>query len=376
MSGSISLGKIFGIPIQVHYSWTFIFIIIALSLATAYLPVNFPGWSTGVYWAIGLLGSALLFASVLVHELSHSIVAIHRGHKVRSITLFLLGGVSQIEEEAARPKEEFLIAVVGPITSFLLSAFFWGLYFGLSSVNSQIEALTLYLGTVNLFLGAFNLIPAFPLDGGRVLRSIIWSISGSQTRGNTVATNMGVAIGIAFIILGILLSIYTRSISGLWLSIIGWFLQSAASASKQQYAVRSTLSGKRVLDAMRHDFPKVLPGITAQQLVDEHMLKEYETAYVVMLGDSFQGLVTVSDFDKIPARERPHTWVTAIMTRKSEVDAVTPTDSLEEALKKMAARGVDQLVVLDGDRVVGLLTRTGVSRVLEIAGAFPDAGDR
>ena len=376
MSGSISLGKIFGIPIKVHYSWTFIFIIISLSLATAYLPVNFPGWSTGTYWAIGLLGSLLLFASVLVHELSHSIVAIQRGHKVRSITLFLLGGVSQIEEEAARPKEEFLIAIVGPITSFLLSAIFWGLYFVVSPINSQIEALTLYLGTVNLFLGAFNLIPAFPLDGGRVLRSIIWSISGSETRGNKVATNMGVAIGIAFIVLGILLSIYTRSITGLWLSIIGWFLQSAASASKQQYAVRSTLSGKLVLDAMRHDFPTVLPGITAQQLVDEHMLKEYETAYVVMLGDSFQGLVTISDFDKIPARERSHTWVTAIMTRKSEVEAVTPTDSLEEALKKMAAGGVEQLIVMEGDLVVGLLTRAGVSRVLEIAGAFPDAGDR
>ena len=232
MSGSISLGKIFGIPIKVHYSWTFIFIIISLSLATAYLPVNFPGWSTGTYWAIGLLGSLLLFASVLVHELSHSIVAIQRGHKVRSITLFLLGGVSQIEEEAARPKEEFMIAIVGPLTSFLLSAIFWGLYFVVSPIHSQIEALTLYLGTVNLFLGAFNLIPAFPLDGGRVLRSIIWSISGSETRGNKVATNMGVAIGIAFIVLGILLSIYTRSITGLWLSIIGWFLQSAASASK------------------------------------------------------------------------------------------------------------------------------------------------
>ena len=191
MAGSLQIGRIFGIGIRLHFSWIFIFFLIAWSLASSYLPESFPGWSRGTYWGIAILGSLFAFVSVLLHELSHSLVAISRGYKVRSITFFLLGGVSEIEEEAARPGEEFWIAVVGPLSSLILAGIFWALFvFVGSGGNEQVRALAMFLGTINLVVGVFNLIPGFPLDGGRVLRSIVWRSTGSLERATRVAAGV------------------------------------------------------------------------------------------------------------------------------------------------------------------------------------------
>ncbi len=368
MGGAFQIGRLFGISIRLHFSWVFIFGLVTWSLARSFLPDAFPGWSLQAYWGIGLLGSALLFVSVLVHELSHSLVAKHRGRKVRAITLFLLGGVSEIEEEAAKPAEEFWIAVVGPVSSLLLSGIFWAAFIALGpDGNEQARALTLYLGTINLVLGVFNLIPGFPMDGGRVLRAAVWNATGSLWRATRVASNVGILVGWAFIGVGVFVAFSSDFVGGLWLGFIGWFIQSAAGAARQRHTVQASLSGRSVRDAMTTEYTEIVPGTSVQELIEDHIGKRFERAFVVKLGDTFYGLVTVSDVGKVPAGRRARTPVTMVMTRRDSVITVESGDSLEEALRKMAQARVHQLVVVENDEVVGLATRAGMLKVLEIA---------
>jgi Zn-dependent protease/CBS domain-containing protein len=374
MAGTFQLGRLFGIDIRFHFSWIFIFVLVAWSLAGSFLPMNYPGWSTSTYWIVGILGSILLFASVLVHELSHSLVALSRGYKVRGITLFFLGGVSEIEEEAVKASEEFWIAVVGPLTSFVLAAIFWVLLQVNPGGSLQAEALFQYLAFINVALGVFNLIPAFPLDGGRVLKAAVWQTTGSLPKANAVASTIGSLLGFAMIGTGIVLAFITGNfISGLWLVFIGWFIQSAASSSRQQYAVQTALTGRVARDAMQQEIlPTVEPGITVQALLDEHISKEFQRAYIVSLGDTFQGLVSISDIRKVPPEERASKYVTEIMTRASDVITVRPDDPLESALQKLTANDINQLVVLENGKPAGLITRRDILVVLEISELLPD----
>jgi Zn-dependent protease/CBS domain-containing protein len=353
MSGTFQLGHLFGIDIRFHFSWIFIFVLIAWSLAGAFLPQNYPGWSTTTYWIVGVIGSVLLFASVLVHELSHSLVAVSRGYKVSGITLFFLGGVSEIEEEAAKASEEFWIAVVGPLTSLVLAAIFWVLL----QVNP----------------GVFNLIPAFPLDGGRVLKAAVWQATGNLSRANAVAASIGSLFGFTMIGIGIVVAFVTRNFfSGLWLVFIGWFIQSAASSSRQQYAMHTALTGRLARDAMQQEIPTVEPGITVQTLLDEYISKEFQRAYIVSLGDSFQGLVSISDVKKVPPEERANKYVTEIMTRAAEVVSVRPDAPLEEALQKLTSNDINQLLVIESGKPVGIITRRDILVVLEISELLPE----
>src|SRR5919106_1326610 len=282
MSGTFQLGRLFGIDIKFHFTWIFIFLLVAWSLAGAYLPANYPGWSTSTYWTVGIIGSTLLFASVLVHELSHSLVAISRGYKVSGITLFFLGGVSEIAEEATKASEEFWIAVVGPASSIILAAVFWVLLRVISGINSQVEALLQYLAFINLALALFNLIPAFPMDGGRVLKDIVWQTTGSLPKANTVATTVGSLLGYGLIGVGIIIAFSTGNfLSGLWLVFIGWFIQSAASSTRHQYRVQTALSGLTVRDGMQGEVPTVEPGVTVQELLEQYVTKEFQRVYLV-----------------------------------------------------------------------------------------------
>ena len=371
MSGSFRLVRLFGIDIRLHFSWVFIFLLVAWSLAGSYLPANYRGWSVNTYWVVGIIASVLLFACVLIHELSHSLLAMSRGYKVRGITLFFLGGVSEIEEEAAQAGEEFWIALVGPLASLALGIIFWGLLVIVAGNNSPLEAIFQYLAFINVALAIFNLIPAFPLDGGRVLKSIVWKITGSVSKANTFASITGSVLGFGIIGLGVFLAFTTRNfISGLWLVFIGWFIQSAASSSRQQQTVHTDLAGRRVADAMQVNRPTVEPGATVQQLLDQFIAKEFQRAYLVTLGDSFQGLVTVSDVLKVAPDDRVNRYVTEIMTRAAEVVTVGPDAPLEEALQLLASRDLNQLVVIANGVPVGLLARRDIVRVLEISRVF------
>lgn len=370
VSGTFGLGRLFGVRIQVHFSWVFIFALIAWSLASSWLPGRYE-WSTTQYWVVGIIGSALLFICVLIHELSHSLEAIRRGLRVESITLFFLGGFSQIDGESRSASEEFWVSVVGPIASLGLACFFGLLYLNLSGSASPIAALTQYLMFVNLLIGLFNLIPAFPLDGGRVLRSLVWKATQSQERATRVASLTGSALGFGLIAVGVV-AIFTNSlITGIWLMFIGWFIQSTASSVRQGGSERLVVSGRTVGDAMDSHLRIVPPGISIRRLVDEYIVAEMRRAYLVMLGDTFYGLITVSDVRRVPTEEWGTKWVSEVMTKSEDTITLAPEDPLEQGLKLLADRNIQQAVVMEGDRPVGLLTRAGVLRVMEISQLSP-----
>lgn len=366
MQGTLQIGRLFGISVRVHFSWAFIFVLLVLSLTLAYLPNAYPGWPAFQYWAIGVLASALLFACVLVHELSHSLEAIRRGRTVNSITLFFLGGVSHVEGESRDAGEEFWVSVVGPATSLALAGLFALLSLGING-NSAINALTQYLIYVNLMIGIFNLMPAFPLDGGRVLKALVWRSSGSENRGARVANRTGSVIGYGLIVVGIVLLFSDTLYTGIWLMIIGWFIQSAASSERRDRDARITLSGRLVRDAMRQDMPTIEPGTSIRALLDRHIATDFERAYGVVLGDTFLGLITVNDVKSVPLDAREVTWVSQAMTPESEVVTIHPDAPLEDGLGMLARRGFHQLVVMENGRPIGLLTRAGVVRVMEVS---------
>ena len=370
VSGTFGLGRIFGVRVQVHFSWVFIFALIAWSLASSWLPSRYE-WSTTQYWTVGIIGSVLLFVCVLIHELSHSLEAIRRGLRVKSITLFFLGGFSQIDGESRSASEEFWVSVVGPIASLGLAGFFGLLYLNLSGSSSPIAALTQYLMFVNLLVGLFNLIPAFPLDGGRVLRALVWKATKSQERATRVASLTGSALGFGLIGVGVV-AIFTNSlITGIWLMFIGWFIQSTASSVRQSGTERLVVSGRTVGDAMDRHLRVVPPGVSVQRLVDDYIVAQMERAYLVMLGDTFYGLITVTDVKRVPVAEWQGKWVSEAMTRAEDAITLSPDDPLEEGLKLLADRNIQQAIVMESERPVGVLTRAGVLRVMEISQIAP-----
>ena len=371
MSGTFGLGRLFGVRIQVHFSWVFIFALIAWSLASSWLPSRYVGWSPTQYWTVGIIGSALLFVCVLIHELSHSLEAIRRGLRVNSITLFFLGGFSQIDGESRSASEEFWVSVVGPVASLGLACLFGLMYLNLRTSASPIAALTQYLMFVNLLVGVFNLIPAFPLDGGRVLRSLVWKATRSQERATRVASLTGSILGFGLIGVGVV-AIFTNSlITGIWLMFIGWFIQSTASSVRQGSSERVFVSGRTVGDAMDEQFRVVQPGVSIRRLVDEYMVAKMERAYLVMLGDTFYGLITVTDVRRVPIAEWPRRWVSEAMTKAEDAITLAPEDPLEEGLKILADKNIQQAVVMKCDSPVGVLTRAGVLRVMEVSQLAP-----
>lgn len=371
MSGTLQIGRLFGISLRIHFSWVFIFGLVAGTLALSYLPTAYSGWSTPLYWITGVIASALLFACVLAHELSHSLEAMRRGRKVTSITLFFLGGVSQIEEESRSAGEEFWVSVVGPLASLVLSGIFLLLFLNFRGGNSPITALTQYLAIVNLAIGIFNLMPAFPLDGGRVLKAVVWKISGSEGRGAVISSMAGTIIGFALVALGIFFLFSASRYTGIWLVIIGWFIQSGASEARKHQDTKTTLSGRIVRDAMRNGMPVIEPGTSIQELLERHFAADFERAYVVVLGDTFQGLITVTDVKRVPPEARTFTWVSQAMTPASKVVTIHPDAPLEDGLGILTRMGFRQLVVIEDDRPVGLLTKAGVVRVMEVVDILP-----
>ncbi len=371
MSGTFSVGRLFGVNIRVHFSWVFIFALIAWSLASSWLPGRYPGWSGGQYWVVGIVGSAMLFVCVLIHEMSHSLEAIRRGLSVRSITLFFLGGFSQIDGESRTASEEFWVSVVGPIASLALASIFGLLYLNFRSSPGQIAALLQYLMIVNFVVGVFNLIPAFPLDGGRVLRALVWRATRSEQRATRVTSLTGSVLGFGLIAVGIFFVFTNDLITGIWLVFIGWFIQSTASSARQSSAERRIATGRTVREAMDEGFHAVTPGTSVQSLLEDHAAKDFQRAYLVMLGDTLHGIVTLTDAGRAPVSQRSEKWVSEVMTRAPDLVTLSPEDPLEEGLRLLAQRNIRQLVVMESEKPVGMLTRAGVVRVMEVAQLLP-----
>ena len=368
MQGSLRLGRIRGIEIALHPSLLLAFFLIAWTLAGTWLPQLLPRRPAGFYWTLGLIGALGLFVSVLLHEFGHALTAQARGIRVPSITLFIFGGVANIAMEPRTPRDEFWITIFGPLTSFALAGVGAAVWYATRGTLRPVAALGIVLGFINLQLAVFNLIPGFPLDGGRILRSIIWGITGNLLRATRIATIIGQLVGYGFIVLGVYRILVQQDFaSGLWVAFIGWFLQNAAEATYRQMVAEQVFRGVRVGQLMTPSPVAVEPGTTIARLVEEYILGRRLRCAPVVLGDRLLGIITIGDVQKVPRENWPATYVSEAMTRADNLQLVRDTDELTTALALLGAGEFDQLPVVDASgRLVGLLTRADVIRYLQL----------
>src|SRR2546428_8093622 len=366
MPGSFRIGKIAGIDIDINVSWIIILVLLTVSLATGWFPQLYPGWSTATYWVTSFIASLLLFVSVLLHELAHSFGASRRGLPVKSITLFIFGGVSNIEREPTSPGVEFQMAVVGPLTSLLIGVVCFLLQLPLRGSNSPLEGILFYLAVTNVLLGVFNLIPGFPLDGGRVLHSIVCRLTGNMRQATRVASLTGQFIAYPFILLGVWIFFAGSILDGLWLGFIGWFLLSAAQSTNAQVMLTSVLRGVTVGEVMNPKPTTVPANISLQQLVDAYFLPGGLRYALVMQADHLVGLMTLSDIRHIPREKWGQVPVSNAMIPLSRLHVATPQQSLSDVLPLMAGRDVNQFPVVENGALVGILSRDAIVHYLEI----------
>jgi Zn-dependent protease/CBS domain-containing protein len=372
MPGSLRLGNIAGINIYAHLSWLIILVLLTWSLANDWFAQLFPGWSTATYWIVAFVSTLLLFVCVLAHELAHALIAQRSGLTVKHITLFIFGGVAHIEEEMQRPGVEFRVALAGPIASFLLATLAFLLAWPLRGSNAAAEAVLDYLAVTNFLLWAFNLIPGFPLDGGRILRSIIWKATGNFKKSTRIASSVGQAGGYLFILLGVVAFFTGNFFNGLWVAFIGWFLLSAAQTANSQVELQSTFRGVSVAQVMNTRPLTVPANISLQKLVEEYFLPLGLRSAPVTQGDYLAGLITLSDIARV-ARERwSYTPVGHVMRLLDQVTTATPAQPLLEVLHVMGTQDINQVPVVEDGRLVGLVSREEIIRYLQVRQSVGD----
>jgi Zn-dependent protease len=366
MGSTFKLGRVMGISIELHPSWLVIAFLVTYLLAAVQFPSTYPHWAPALYWGVAALTAVLFLGSVLSHELSHAVVARRFGVKVTAITLFVFGGAANLEEEPKRPRDEALIALAGPLSSLIAGGALWLVFLLVS--QPQVEALLGWLAVMNISLGAFNLVPGFPMDGGRILRALLWRLGGDRFAATRNAAAVGRLFGYLIIALGVLIAFSPRGLLlGIYLALIGWFLSNAAEAAVAQMSVERSLRGVKVRDVMDPDPPSVTPNESVNDLIHERMLRGEHRTFLVRHDDGgLAGIVTLSDVRRTPREQWEEARVTDIMTRFGDLATVTPDDEVEDALRLLSTKGANQLPVLgEGRTVEGLLTRSAITRLIE-----------
>lgn len=396
--GGLHLGRLFGVEISLDFTLIIVFILVATSLGEGTLPRWHPDWSPGLRWTIAIGAAILFFASILLHELSHALVAKAQGTPVRGITLFMLGGVAQIEKEPSSPGRELAMAIVGPITSIVIGVV-------CTAIGSQLvphtetfphdaasalhgagpgATLLLWLGPINLILGVFNLIPGFPLDGGRVLRAILWAMTKDAARASRWAAFTGQMFGWLLTALGVLMAFGSTFpivgggfVQGIWFVLLGFYLSSAARASVERVWMHGALEGVPVRALMLARFDAVDAALSVEEFVNQHLLGSDQSCFPVTSGGRFAGLVALPEV-RVARGEWHSRDVGSIMTPAERVPAIAPDASAADALDQLAQRNVDQLAVVDRDGVlVGLLRRRDIVQWLSLHGEEkPPSGPR
>lgn len=364
MHAQIRLGRIAGISIGLHYSWFIIAFLITLSLIGRFSAVM-PKWSSATVWSAAIVTGLLFFVALLLHELAHSLLAKSRGLRVRAITLFALGGVSQIESEAPDAKSEFWIAIVGPLASLvigivcLLLARSTGWILN-SEPRTPISAVLVWLGYINLMLAAFNLVPGYPLDGGRVLRALIWWNTHSIDRSTRIAARVGQVVAFLFIFLGLYQFFLGKNFGGLWLAFIGWFLLDASRSSYAQVEITEGIRERRVSDIMDRDFSAVEAHLSLQDFVHRYLLASGRRCFVVVQNNNLAGLITTKEVSGVERDRWPQTSVQSVMRPLSQLRTVMPDTPAIRALEIMSREDINQLPVVSDGQLVGLFSRSSV----------------
>ncbi len=357
---TLSLGRILGIPVGLDPSWFLIFIFMTWSLATSYFPNEFSDWPKAQYWIVGAATAIMLFVSVVLHELGHSIVALRYKIPVNSITLYIFGGIAQIGSEPPNAISEFWIAIAGPAVSFGLAAIFQLLQSVLTGIVPLL-ALAKYLAYINGTLALFNLIPGFPLDGGRVFRAILWGTSHNLRKATLIAAGVGRAIAFIFILVGVWFMFNGSFGNGLWIAFIGWFLDSAATSQVQQQTVHDLLEGHTVQQVMNRNYVKLPTDITLQTLIDHQILGNGKRCFVVTDSvDQVVGLLTLHHLKEIPQQDWSTTTIGQVMTPLNKVKWLQTTTPVKAALEEMDRDGVNQLPVIMDGQITGMLTREDI----------------
>jgi Zn-dependent protease/CBS domain-containing protein len=384
------IGKIFGINIRIDWSWLLIFALVSWSLAVSLGQIH-ANWDVGMQWGLAILAALLFFVSVLAHELAHSLVARANGVPVRNITLFLFGGVSNIQREPNSPLSELLFTVVGPLTSLILGVIFLVLGAGSFALNhatltdpltalsqiGPIGTMLIWLGSVNILIAIFNLIPGFPLDGGRILRSVLWAITDNLNKATRWASWIGQAVAWALILAGISMIFGITIpflgggfINGIWIIFIGWFLQNAAVQSYRNVVVQDILEAVPVKRMMYTDVPVVSADLSVARLVDDYIMKSDNQAFIVFDGEKMLGLVTIEDVRKTTPESRSLTQVRDVMTPSQKMIVVAPDEEASEAFYRLESEDIRQLPVVNGNKIVGLLRRKDIIRWLQMQSKF------
>ena len=361
MRNAFNLGRVFGIQLRLHYTWFVIFILLTVTLVS-------PNWSEGLYWVLGVATSLLFFASVVAHELAHSLVAKAYGIPVKSITLFIFGGVARMTREATRPGVELKMALAGPACSLAIGGLLGLLWFSIPNMAEPVANMLLWLAIINGVLAAFNLIPGFPLDGGRVFRSTLWRVTGNYQRSTKIAVGVGRGVGYLFIAGGIVVALLRPFglswFNGLWFAFIGWFLERTASASYRQTQRGEVLRGLTASKLMTTNYSIVPPDITINYLVEEYVLPRGHSYFLIADRGKLGGVVTLRNVKSAPRQGWNVTKVREIMTPADKLRVAHPDQDALSILEQMNESNIDQMPVVSEGRVIGLIARDSLIRLL------------
>jgi Zn-dependent protease/CBS domain-containing protein len=390
MNIGFRVGSIAGIDIFVDWSLLIIFFLVTSSLGAGVFPAWHPDWVGGLIWITALAAAILFFVSILLHELSHALVGRAQGIDIRRITLFVFGGAAHLEREPHRWQAELLMAIVGPITSLVLGLLF--IFLGSVSAGKELQpnpsdplqtfsalgplaTVLLWLGPINILLGVFNLVPGFPLDGGRVLRAVLWGLTGDLYRATRWAAGLGqvvawILIGCGFaMIFGIRVPFFgTGVVGGMWIALIGWFLNNAAIMSYRQLLIQRSMEHVPVSRIMLSQFNTVTPDMPISTLIEDYIMRSNQRAFPVVESGRLVGLVCLEDVRRVDPTQRATLPVRAIMTPAHELTTVAPEEASTEALQALSRREVNQLPVVKHGTVRGLIRREDILKWLSLHG--------
>ena len=357
MTSTFKLFKIMGIPIGINYSWFIIFFLIIITLAYYILPELYPDWSLLAYWIVALCTSLLFFSSLIFHELAHSFVAVRKGIEVKSITLFIFGGAAKIAREASSPGSEMLMAAAGPLSSLFLAGFFALIWWLGEAISEPLAAIGFYLCWINVALAAFNMLPGFPMDGGRVLRSIVWWLSNDYTKATRVATTIGRAFGILLILGGVAVGSLIYWYNGIWMALLGGFLYFAAWANQKQTVLRENLRGLTAGDLITGECRVVYPELNLETLVYEYLTPKGQQCLLVGDRDWPRGVITLLDVRQVPRRRWSTTSIEQAMTPVGDIGIVHPEEPALTVLEILSETNDELLLVKSDDDLIGIIQR-------------------